>query len=276
MRFLDRLPRPVERQWWRAMAALEPFDPAPAVATARFKDPPPFALLAVYRYENAANVVALCAEAVAGGVIRLWALDRTHPDLERWTVGEGPGLRSPLLNRLYGAVPASFDGFVVLSDDDYVFTKGSLRTFLAVTRAGEFGIAQPGHDRMSNISHWVTAGRRLSLARLTTFVEIGPVVAVSPRWREYVLPLADSAMGWGLDLVWSDLRQQGCRHGIVDACLINHLYPVRGGATYDVAAGIVEMEPLYAARGGYPEALRTIATWWPWSRHAPRSPTPAR
>ena len=253
------------------MAALEPYDPAPSVARRRFRDHPPAAVLGVYRHANAGNVAALAGSAAGDTVWRLWALDRAHPSLERWTVGEGPGLRSPLLNKLYGTLPPDFDGHVVLSDDDYGFTRGDLSTFLAAARAAHLGLAQPGHDRLSQVSHWVTAARRLSLARLTTFVEIGPLVAVAPEWRHRVLPLADDGMGWGLDLEWSDLRAVGCRLGIVDSCTIRHFAPVVGSGSYDVPAARVEMEALYAQRGGYHHALRTLATWWPWEPRAPRS-----
>jgi hypothetical protein len=256
----------LERQWWRLMAAIEPVDPTAGVARIRFRRVPPIAVLCVYRYANAAHVMEVCRQAGAGAVIRLWALDETHPDLASWTVGSGPGHRSPLLNALYAGLPSRFDGYVLLSDDDYCFTRGGLRTFVAVAAAAGFGLAQPAHNRMSRISHWVTAGRRLTIARATTFVEVGPLVAVSPAWRHRVLPLADDGMGWGLDLMWSDLRQEGCGLGVVDACLINHLHTVVGSAGYDVDAERPRMEPFYEERGGYHTALRTLSTWWPWRR----------
>ena len=259
----------VGRYWWRAMAALEPWDPTPSIAARRSFDPAPAAVLLVYRHANAANVKALCDAAASDTIFRMWALDRVHPDLERWTVGEGAGMRSPLLDKLYGTLPANYEGYVVLSDDDYVFTGGDLSTFLSVARAAGIGLAQPGHDRLSRTSHWVTAARRLSLVRLTSFVEIGPLVAVAPEWRERVLPLDDEGMGWGVDLAWSDLRAEGCRLGVVDSTLIRHLFPVVGGGSYEVAEARQQMEALYEKRGGYHHALRTVATWWPWRPRPP-------
>lgn len=268
----DGIRSAVRRNWWRAMAGLEPWDPTPYVAARRFHSPPPAAVLLIYRYANAMNAAAIRRAAAPDTIWRLWALDRVHPELEPWTVGEGPGLRSPLLDKLYATLPAGFDGHVVLSDDDYVFTRGDLSTFLSVVRAADLGLAQPGHDRVSRISHWVTAGRRLSLMRLTSFVEIGPLVAVAPEWRARVLPLADEGMGWGLDLRWSDLRGEGCRLGVVDSCLIRHLFSVIGSGPYDVPAAREQMEELYEERGGYHRALCTLATWWPWEARTPRSP----
>ncbi|MEY2449870.1 MAG: hypothetical protein QOH79_3346 [Acidimicrobiaceae bacterium] len=252
------------------MAALEPWDPTPLLARWRFGKSPTAAGLLVYRHRNAALVAGIRASGPPDMVWRLWALDEIHPELETWTVGQGPGRRSPLLNKLYASLPATFDGHVVLSDDDYVFTRGELANLLAVAAGADLGLAQPAHDRLSQWSHWLTAGRRLSLLRLTTFVEIGPVVVVSPSWRHRVLPLADDGMGWGLDLRWQSLRQEGCRLGIVDSCLIRHLHPVEGNASYDVVALRDEMEEFYEARGGYLNALQTLATWRPWQRRLPQ------
>ena len=221
----------------------------------------------MYRHQNAERLATICEQCGGADQIHLWALDRRHPTLDTWTAGEGPGLRSDLLNALYSRVPEEFPGLVLLSDDDYEFTNGGLSTFIATAVAASLDIAQPGHDRLSRWSHWLTVARRLSIVRLTTFVEIGPLVAISPRWRSRVLPFPeDSGMGWGTDLAWSDLRAEGCRLGVVDSTLLRHVNPVVGADAYDVQAGIQDMEPLYAARGGYHAALRTLGTWWPWQR----------
>jgi hypothetical protein len=257
------------RIYWRVMARAEPVDPTPAVARLRFRDEPNGALLVVYRHANASNVTALLADAPPSFGRYLWALDSPHPSLAKWTIGCGRGPRSRLLNRLVGALPDGLDGWVVIADDDVVLTAGRLPTFLAAAAAAGLGLAQPAHDRFSEISHWLTAARRLSIARLTTFVEIGPLVAVAPAWRDRFLPLDDDDMGWGLDLRWSDARTSGCRIGIVDACRMRHLAPVVGTASYDVVGLRLDMEPLYDARGGYERALRTLATWRPWRRRPP-------
>jgi hypothetical protein len=270
---LKRLPRTIEKRWWQVMASLEPLDPSYSVAQARFRRAPEAELLAVYRYENASSLGAICAELGATAGIHLWALDRTHPQLERWTEGQGAGLRSDLLNVLFERVCPGFKGYVLLCDDDFQFTRGGIRSFLATAAAASLDIAQPAHDRYSRWSHWLTVARRSSLARLTSFVEIGPLAAISPEWRDHVLPLPEnSGMGWGLDLAWGDLRHLGCRLGIVDCTLIRHLYPAGGSGAYDVQAGISDMAALYAERGGYETALRTLATWWPWQRRPSWTP----
>ena len=71
-------------------------------------------------------------------------------------------------------------GWLVVADDDLVFTRGSLVSLLDVCRRAGFDLAQPARsddNRMHefNVAHEITRARNLSRARLTTFVEIGPL-----------------------------------------------------------------------------------------------------
>jgi hypothetical protein len=122
----------------------------------------------------------------------------------------------------------------------------------------------------SNISHRITWMRPLSRARLTTFVEIGPIFAVSPGWRDQVVPFPeDVGMGWGLDLRWMDLAEEGCRLGIVDSTPVRHLSPY--ATAYAPENEIERLERLLEARGapGWKGLRRTLATWRPWRARPP-------
>ena len=106
-------------------------------------------------------------------------------------------------------------------------------------RAG-LGLAQPAHAAGSEVSHGITRAQPRSRARLTTFVESGPCVAIAPAWTDRVLPLPrERGMGWGLELDWIDLAAEGCRLGIVDAVQVIHLGKV--GGTYDDTASGARM-----------------------------------
>jgi hypothetical protein len=136
-------------------------------------------------------------------------------------------------------------------------------------RAG-LGLAQPAHEQDSHASHKFTKVAEGSNVRLTTFVEIGPVFAVSPAWREAVLPFPpDVGMGWGIELGWSRLADRGCRLGIVDAVRLRH--HVKPGTDYDVAAAMAEMRERFDAHGvgSWPEVQRTLATWRRWRPRPP-------
>lgn len=154
----------------------------------------------------------------------LWAIDGPAPGLARWTVGEGPGARSDLLNSLLARASLTDDCYVIVSDDDVRLTKGCLSDLLRIVRHVGLDLAQPAHSLASSANHAVTRWEPLSLYRLTALVEIGPLFVVAPRFRSRILPFPeDSGMGWGVDLIWSSLRREGCRLGVVDAIPMTHM-----------------------------------------------------
>ena len=208
---------------------------------------PDTVLLCVYRYANAANVCRLADQVgAAGGTSLLWALDRRHPSLSADTVGEGPGSRFALLNRLARAVPP--DQWLLVADDDVRFGRGGVRTFLHLCQRLGFDLAQPAHAlRGSHLYFWITRRHFGRVARETTFVEIGPVVAVSPQGRTAVTPFPEEGMGWGTELLWNDLQRAGLRLGVVDATPMRHLSPV--GAGYDRSAEESRVQTMLTERG---------------------------
>jgi hypothetical protein len=119
----------------------------------------------------------------------------------------------------------------------------------------------------------------MSRARLTTFVEIGPVFVVAPENAHRFLPFPDDiGMGWGLEVTWATLAGDGCRLGIVDAVAMRHL--VKPGGAYDMqfemrqltneleAIGVTHINDIQRVLGTWPRWLSTP----PWSRNsaAPR------
>lgn len=233
--------------------------PLPFVAAARHRmdSLPTATLLCVYRRANAEHVGRLVLAArKAGYQVRLWALDETAPGLERETVGLGPGTRFALLNKLaHGADP----GWLVLTDDDVRFvTPAAPRTLLAVASAHGFDISQPAQGRGSYRSHLITKQRILLSARETTFVEIGPVVAFSPRARALALPFPEEGMGWGVELEWAALRKRGLRMAILDCVPLLHLVPM--GGTYEVQLELQDLEQRVRKHGfaSIDEAQQTL------------------
>jgi hypothetical protein len=224
----------------------------------------------VYRRKNAAVVMGLLRPALAAGWnVRLWALDEPHPDLAAHTAGSGPGTKFELVNRLL-AVHVPDEGHVVVFDDDAVFERGDLPSFVRTADAAELDLCQPAHSLRSHISHRITWRRPLSRARLTTFVEIGPIFAVSTAWRSRILPLPeDMGMGWGLELRWMDLQAEGCRLGIVDATPVRHL--ARFATAYAPDEEVARVQSMLAERGarGWKGLRRTLAVWRPWQARPP-------
>jgi hypothetical protein len=148
--------------------------------------------------------------------------------------------------------------------------RGDLVSFVSTASRAGLDLAQPAHVWWSNISHRITWLRPLSRARLTTFVEIGPIFAVSPAWRDPILPFPEGVgMGWGLELQWLDLRKEGCRLGIVDSTPVRHL--TRFATAYAPEEEIERLTRLLEERGapGWRGLRRTLATWRPWRRRPP-------
>jgi len=220
---------------------------------------------AIYRSTNASTMGSLVSQArTAGLVVRLWALDAVVDDLKDVTIGVGPGEKFPLLNRLLADVsrPAAC---LVVADDDVVLPGSSLIDFLYIARRCCFGIAQPAHLPSSLISHQITRRRRWSIARLTTFVEIGPLFSVSAHWRNRVLPFpSDVGMGWGLEAAWMRLQAEGCRLGIVDATPMQHVNPpnVSYVSPEDEFRSQQALRELGVRR--WRDTQRTLDVWRPW------------
>jgi hypothetical protein len=204
-------------------------------------------LLCIYRDEHRVSTLDMVRRAEAcGWAIRLWALGETDPALARHTVGEGPGGRFALLNQLAEGVDPRH--WLAISDDDArIAYPWSLATFLIVCARIGFDLAQPAHAPDSPHAHSFN-GQQWGLARDTTFVETGPILAVSPRLRPRAVPFpAGTPMGWYADVEWTDLVAEGYRLGIVDAVPLEHLAPA--GDRYDHQEEWVHLEAALRARG---------------------------
>lgn len=223
----------------------------------------------IYRARNA-RIVAEMLEAwkVCGYETHLWALDDVSPELESFTRGSGPGGKFGLLQWLLTNYPPISGSWIALCDDDVRFRRGTIVDLVALTRSAGLDLAQPAHRRFGNATHHITLVRPRVVARLTHFVEIGPIVVMSPRCASLLLPFPDVKMGWGLESIWSGLSLAGeLRLGIVDAITVDHVE--RPGSHYDMAAARREQDWLHEQSGiGAVETKVNIA-WWHRGRRRP-------
>lgn len=226
----------------------------------------PASLIGVYRSRNADRVRRLVEPAlVEGWSVAWWALDDVVGDLAGVTVGSGSGAKLPLLNELLRRSGSRAE-WLVVSDDDVTFERGDVVGLVSLcTRAG-LDLAQPARTD-SAVDHEITTARRLSLARRTSFVEIGPLFVVGPGWRDRIVPFPEErGMGWGLELEWHELHREGCALGIVDAVRVRH----EGfrGEDYDDRTEVHRVHEELATRGfgGWSDVQSTLATWRPWQR----------
>jgi hypothetical protein len=229
-------------------------------------------VLCVYRCRNTHVVMRHVAAAQRyRWEVRLWALDEIQPELASYSYGAGKGAKFVLLNSLLSGVKcfADFDWIIVL-DDDVALYRGSLAAFVALAERTGMSLAQPAHSFGRYRSFRVNCCHPLSVARLTTYVEIGPVFAVSRRWAKRILPFPEEfQMGWGLDVLWSDLVQEGARLGVIDWVTLNHLSPL--AKDYNRSPEYERMLQVLHERGysSLREIQKTLAVWRPWQERPP-------
>jgi GT2 family glycosyltransferase len=173
-------------------------------------------------------------------------LTRSKHDVElRLLPGEAGRGKWENLNAALEPVPDA--DWLLLVDDDVVLPRGFLDRFVALAERFGFELAQPAHAFASHAAWEITRRRPGMLAHRTRFVEIGPIVALSRRAAQELLPFPDLRMGWGLDTRWSAIAaEHGWPIGVIDATPIRHLKPV--AAAYPRDAAIAEAEAFLDGR----------------------------
>jgi len=167
------------------------------------------------------------------------------------------------LNRLLGAAPPLRElDWLLVVDDDVGLAPRFLDRHIALCERLGLDLSQPAQSMRSHAGWRVTRRRPFSLARVTRYVEIGPVTAFSRAVAEVLTPFPQLRFGWGLDNHWGALaRENGWRLGVVDALPVRHeTQPVASG--YAHADAIGEAQAFLADRPyvSTEEAQRTLST----------------
>ena len=166
------------------------------------------------------------------------------------------------LNRLLAAAPPEGHDWVVVVDDDVDLPARFLDRWVALCERLGLDLAQPAQSMRSHAAWRVTRRRPWSLARRTSYVEIGPVTSFSRRVAAELMPFPELRFGWGLDNHWGALaRERGWSLGVVDALPVRHEHGrVAGAYTHEEA--IAEARSFLAGRPYVPtpEAQRTLCT----------------
>ncbi len=163
-----------------------------------------------------------------------------------------------------------FDWLIVI-DDDVALPPGFLDNFLLLAERLDLKIAQPAHRCLSYASFTFNHRRWNTLARVTRYVEDGPVTAFHRDILPHVLPFPALRWAWGTDIAFcAEAAARQMRVGIVDAVPVEHLRPVAGG--YRAETALAEARAFLAERGLAPTRgflFTDVATWR-------RLPGPAR
>ena len=171
------------------------------------------------------------------------------------------------LNALLERVPARGHDWLLVVDDDVALPRGFLDVFLFLAERFELRLVQPAHRARSHAAWPLTRRHPGSLLRETSYVEIGPLVALHSATFDTLLPFPPLRAGWGLDAHWAALaREHSWRLGIVDATPIRHGIR-RIAASYDRAEAIAEGRRFLAGRPYVKasESQRTLATHRRWA-----------
>jgi hypothetical protein len=129
-----------------------------------------------------------------------------------------------LLNEELTKVDLGAYEYVVITDDDIQLPDGFVDQFLGITRRLGLALSQPARTESSYIDHPIVTRQRGAQARVTQFVEIGPVFCIHHTAFPWLFPFDPiSPMGWGYENVWSfRMRAHGLKMGIIDACPVEH------------------------------------------------------
>jgi hypothetical protein len=168
-----------------------------------------------------------------------FAASRHHQVEQRWVAldfGAGVACKHPgtvevvtkpmpkftIINRLLKDVE-NFD-FLIIADDDVDLPRGFVVNFLALVERYQFALSQPARTSDSYIDHFITTSMPGIDARLTRFVEIGPIFCIHRTAFGVLLPFdLSSPMGWGYDFIWPIVIERNrLRMGIIDATPIGH------------------------------------------------------
>jgi hypothetical protein len=172
-----------------------------------------------------ARAVSELADSAHEVRFRLGAMADAAPELAGQTIREHLSRgKFQNINDLLDTTQDAYDWLLIL-DDDVDLPAGFLDTMLAVCTRHDFAIAQPAQTRYSNANWSVTRRHFWSLARLTEFVEIGPVTLVRADAAAVLCPFPeDLKYGWGLDFRWAaQAREHQFRMGVVDVAAVRHV-----------------------------------------------------
>ena len=259
------LRRAARRLWAIAETAILPTLPLRLDASTLV---PRCAMTLIYRGRNSGIVEKLVEQANAAKIrVLLWALDDVTDSLAPYTFGQGRGSRSVLQTRLVQACGLGDDEYLVMSDDDVGFVVGGFSQFLKITVEAGFMVSQPAHIRDSHYNFAFTCGQACLTARSTHFVEIGPMVAIHPAFRDRVFPMrAELGMGWGAEVEWHSALRPGEHFGIIDAVRMRHCNPA--GVDYDTAIERARLEQILTAAGFHQseDMCKIIEPWFRWRR----------
>jgi hypothetical protein len=199
-------------------------------------------ILGIYYGNNLMQeMVAVFEAAGVADNLHLLCLDGNVPNsLRPYTKEVAKGKKFALLNTLSRYVIDC--DYIIVTDDDIAMPSGFFPGYLETVLKHRFDLAQPALTKTSHFSHQITVQQQCA-ARLTTFVEIGPMFSMKKEFFHNNLPFP-ATMGHGLDYWWSVYSSvRGYRMGIVDEFAVEHSYrPVgKNYSSFDASKDMLKL-----------------------------------
>ena len=152
-----------------------------------------------------------------------------------------------VLNEILSDLDISGYDLLIISDDDIHLWDNFIDVYVGYIYKYDLKVAQPARTKHSFYDHQICLqADSIVKARLTNFVEIGPIFSFSRDVFKYFLPFpSQSPMGYGLDYIWPKIAEKWKFNiGIVDATPVDHSYRPQG-KTYVSSENILKMQELF-------------------------------
>ncbi|AHI25273.1 hypothetical protein [Komagataeibacter swingsii] len=158
------------------------------------------------------------------------------------------------INTALSRVNLSDYDWVVITDDDVNLPYRFLDKFIPLCEIMDLKISQPAHRYHSHASFTFNYRKWNSIARVTRYVEDGPVTAFHRDAMAYLFPFPELRWAWATDIAFCDEAHRNNHNvGIVDYTAIEHLKPA--GQDYPVREARAEARAFLARRSLRPDRL---------------------
>lgn len=150
-----------------------------------------------------------------------------------------------LLNEIISEIDIEAYDYIIFTDDDIAIHDNFIDVYINVLEKYDLKIAQPSRVAHSFNMHNIVLQRKNCVARVTNFVEIGPIFSFHKSIFQEVLPFPKNAeMGWGLDYIWPKIAEKNnFSIGIVDLITVDHSYRPQS-KTYSNQKSMEQMDNL--------------------------------
>ena len=131
-----------------------------------------------------------------------------------------------LLNSILADIDIDQYDYIIITDDDIAVHDQFIDVYIETQEKYNIKLAQPSRTRFSYNAHPIVLQHKNSIARVTNFVEIGPIFSFHKSIYQHVIPFpVEAEMGWGLDFIWPKIGEMNNFNlGIIDIIAVDHSY----------------------------------------------------